>query len=152
MPLDQQGQGGIIEDIHMVEQAKFLENDADTTAQVGGLGTVVRPRPRAEQRHFAQRRLLRQVDHPHQGCLAGARRANQEMERAGRQGKVQVFQYVVVVIVGRRIAAHTVRFIAQADVVEFHDGLGRGLRHTAGVAFGHASISGREDCEKVKDA
>ena len=98
----------------MVEQAEILEDHADLAPEAREFGLAVLAHILAEQGHAAARRLQRLHHQLHQGCLAGTRRAGQELETLGRDRKVDIAENF-------RPDA-----IAQADILETHEvGLGR---------------------------
>jgi hypothetical protein len=109
----------------VVEQAEILEHQPDATAQrgqriLGQDGDVV-----AEHRDQAARRLERHEQEAQQRGLAGAGRAGQELEGAGRDAKGAVAQHLLP------------DAVAQADVLEPDHAI---VLRPPGVSIGPAAI------------
>ena len=68
---------------HVIEQAKVLQHDADTLAQIGDRVLAEQRDVVAEQVDQPARRPQRQKQQPQQGGFAGAGRAGEELEGMG---------------------------------------------------------------------
>jgi hypothetical protein len=106
---DAQRQSDVVERRQVPDEAEVLEDDADPPAEAGQRVARRVRQLLAEQLDAAARRALRQVEELEQGCLAGARRAGEEIEAAAAQTKIEVAQNF------------GTRAVAQSYAIEFDD-------------------------------